>query len=85
MWDILILLAMALLLGTLPERLGQSVIVGYDLGPPVCRFLRQLAKQQELPVLAVRRQDWLRMVFIRPKYGPNERQLGHILLHREYS
>jgi CPA2 family monovalent cation:H+ antiporter-2 len=29
LWDILVLLAMALVLGTLAERLGQSVIVGY--------------------------------------------------------
>jgi CPA2 family monovalent cation:H+ antiporter-2 len=29
LWDILVLLAMAMLLGTLSERLGQSVIVGY--------------------------------------------------------
>ncbi|MFV2069962.1 MAG: cation:proton antiporter [Pirellulales bacterium] len=29
LWDILILLTMAVLLGTLAERLGQSVIVGY--------------------------------------------------------
>ena len=29
LWDILVLLAMALVLGTVAERLGQSVIVGY--------------------------------------------------------
>jgi hypothetical protein len=29
LWDILVLLAMALLLGTVAERLGKSVIVGY--------------------------------------------------------
>ena len=29
LWDILVLLATALALGTLAERLGQSVIVGY--------------------------------------------------------
>jgi len=31
LWDILVLLAMALVLGTVAERLGQSVIVGYLL------------------------------------------------------
>jgi CPA2 family monovalent cation:H+ antiporter-2 len=50
LWDILVLLAMALLLGTLAERLGQSAIVGYLLagvlvGPNV---LGWIATQAEL-------------------------------------
>ena len=44
LWDILVLLAMALVLGTVAERLGQSVIVGYLIagtlvGPNVLRWI----------------------------------------------
>jgi CPA2 family monovalent cation:H+ antiporter-2 len=46
LWDMLLLLAVALLLGTLAERLGQSVIVGYVLagtlvGPSVLGWISQ--------------------------------------------
>lgn len=50
LWDILVMLAMALLLGTLAERLGQSVLVGYLIagtlvGPNV---LGWISTQREL-------------------------------------
>ena len=50
LWDILVLLAMALVLGTIAERLGQSVIVGYLIagtliGPNV---LGWISTQEEL-------------------------------------
>ncbi len=58
LWDILVLLAMALLLGTLAERLGQSVIVGYLIagtlvGPNVLGWIptqRELFNIAELGV-----------------------------------
>lgn len=50
LWDILVLLTMALALGAIAERLGQSVIVGYLIagtfvGPNV---LGWIATQHEL-------------------------------------
>ncbi len=50
LWDILVLLAMALLLGTVAERLGKSVIVGYLIAGTVVgpNVLSWISTQAEL-------------------------------------
>lgn len=58
LWDILVLLAMALLLGTVAERLGQSVIVGYLIagtlvGPNVLGWISTQAELFNIAELGV--------------------------------
>ncbi len=58
LWDILVLLAMALVLGTVAERLGQSVIVGYLIagmlvGPNVLGWISTQAELFNISELGV--------------------------------
>lgn len=82
LWDILVLLAMALLLGTIAERFGQSVIVGYLIagmlvGPNVLGWISSQGELFDVAELGVA----LLLFTIGLEFSPRRlRTLGSIAL-----